>query len=181
MSEQLSFAGYVNKIFLNAFSKHPDASIDKFMATYAPSLLQKPETGTTWAVNTSENFSRPITITHSCFFQSHPFVDAKLTSAEFKVYTSVFPNSVANSNTGISNFEVNLRFWAAEDAISWYEKIRDGLKQVGDLDNYYEDEYRRYFRISDKESHYDIPCGLIISAIIEKGIYGLYLVQITIN
>jgi hypothetical protein len=181
MSGQSSFAGYVNKIFLNAFSKHPDSSIEKFMATYAPSLLQKPDPGTTWTVNTREHFSKPITIAHSCFFESHPFVDSNLTSAEFKVYTSVFPDSVSNSNIGISNFEVNLQFWSAEDAISWYEKIRDGLKVVGDLDSYYEDEYRRYFRISDNESHYDIPSGLIISAIIEKGIYGFYLVRISIN
>src|SRR5687767_7335896 len=181
MSGQSSFAGYVNNIFLNVFSKNPDSSIEKFMATYAPSFLQKPKAGTTWTAYPSDNFIKPVTIAHSCFFQTHPFVDAKLTSAEFKVYTSVFPDSVANSYIGISNFEVNLQFWAAEDAISWFEKVRDGLKLVGDMDNYREDEHRRYFQIFDKESHYDIPCCLIISAIIEKGFYGLYLVRISIN
>ena len=177
MHAQENFGSYVNKMLFNVFSHNPDSSIHKFLNDFVPILLHPPEDSGKWTVYA--DVVPPVIITHSYIFHKHPFIDADIKQGEFKVYTNVFDNEVYHNATGLKDVEVILEFQKLDDASKLFEKFRKDLKALGQEATYYEDKFRRFSKVYSDDVMYDIPCGVRIDLVTERGINSLYQLSIS--
>lgn len=179
MHAQQNFGSYLNKMFFNVFSSNPDSSIHKFLSDFAPVLLLPPKNSGKWTAYA--DVIPPVIITHSYIFHKHPFIDADIKQGEFKVYTNVYDNDVYHNSTGIKDIQVILEFEKLDDATNLFEKLRQDLIALGQEETYYEDKFRRFSKVNSHEIMYDIPCGVRIHLVTERGINSLYQLSIGTN
>jgi hypothetical protein len=151
MQAQENFGIYVNKIFLNVFSKNPDSSIRSFLAEFVPNLLDPPENVGGWTAYPEADMSFPTEKVHSFIFHKHPFIDAQIKKGEFKVYTAVYNATSANSKTDIKDIQVILLFEKLDDANELFEKLRNELCVLGGETSYFLRESERYTEIYSPE------------------------------
>ena len=178
---QQNFGSYMNTIFFNVFSSNPDSSIHKFLNDFVPVLLHPPEISGKWTAYPPGDFILPIVISHSYFFQKHPFIDANIKQGEFKVYTDVYDNAVYHNAVGINDIQVILEFEKLDDAAKLFEKLRKDLIALCGDEIHSEDRGRRSSNFYSPETFYSVPSGVRIQLTTERCINSWYQVTISID
>ena len=176
MYAQENFDTYINKLFLNAYTGNPDSSIFKFLSDYAPALLHPPKTTGTWTAYPIENkdWSEPIPMTHSIYFNKHPFINAEAIQVEFKLYTELYNNEFHKNLVQIKDIQITFEFLKLDEAIKLFDKLRSDLIGIGQEHVYYNDKFKRYSEVYSNQEINTVPCGIKICLITERSIYGLY-------
>jgi hypothetical protein len=179
MYAQESFGSYMDRLFFNSFSTVSDSNIRKFLADFAPKILESHKDRNGWSAYSSSVKTPPIEMSHSYIFKRYPVLDLAIKEGELKIYTYYFPEFP--ESIGIRDIQIILEFKKLDDATKFFEKLKTDLIKLGREPYFQEDQFTKSLKIYSRVYQPNLPPAAHIQLETQQDMNRCYQLIIGVN